>query len=101
MMPKIICGSSVGSIIASCVSVLNKDELLLTQSYDVIWRDKVVEWNGDSPAEIFTSWLEKGALLSVDVLKSFIRNIVEDLTFEEIYQQNGRILNITISDGRF
>lgn len=31
-------------------------------------------------------------------MKNFIRDITQDLTFEEVYKKNGWILNITVTD---
>lgn len=102
LMPKIICGSSVGSLIAAGISVLSHDELELATRFESALRDSIVRWNADSAFETFMQILRKDTpLVCIDTLKHFVRNIVEDLTFKEVYERNGIILNINVSDGRF
>ena len=59
LMPKIICGSSVGSLIAAGLSVLSHDELELATKYESAIRDDIVRWKADSPFETFMQMLKK------------------------------------------
>jgi len=38
------------------------------------------------------------SILSDDQLKSYMRNISQDMTFKEVYEKNGWILNISVTD---
>jgi hypothetical protein len=97
LLPRIICGSSAGSIVAS---------LLGTESYEnvgfLIERDLKL-----GPFEFkhkkfnilrrILRYITRGVLLDVEVLKEFLRENIGDITFQEAYDKTGWILNITVT----
>jgi hypothetical protein len=58
----------------------------------------MVGFNGDTLLDIFKNAVLKKPIGSTDTLKTYIHLITQDLTFLEVYQKNGWILNITVTD---
>jgi len=98
LLPKIISGSSVGSIVAALVATLKDEELpkIFTSgylNYDVFtkrgekgaWKRKLLRL------------ITKGVLMDINLLKEAIRGTIGDITFREAYYRTGRVLNITIA----
>lgn len=99
LLPNVICGSSVGSVIASIICCLNYEE-----QYAYITR-KHEEYDGPFHTKNYNdSFLTKiyklafrGTVHDVEVLKSYIRELLGDITFKEAYIKTGKILNINVS----
>jgi len=36
-------------------------------------------------------------MCNIDQLKNFVRSFTEDLTFKDVYEKNGWILNVTVT----
>jgi predicted acylesterase/phospholipase RssA len=98
LLPKVISGSSVGSIIAAMCCIKNHENFT-----DIF---NVDNWNLEAFAVIsprgsfkrrFLRFLDKGAFLDIKILKRCIRANLGDLTFYEAYTISGRILNITVT----
>lgn len=69
--------------------------------HEVAWRRTIVQWKTDDKLEILNNFFSKNDnLLNADQVKIFARNLMEDLTFLEVYERNGWILNITATDYR-
>ncbi len=90
LLPRVISGSSAGSIIAGTLAAHTDDELqsfiepyyLYTQAFRMApWRE---------------AW-RRGALMDGDYLEECLRQNMGDMTFEEAFERTGRIVNITIS----
>lgn len=100
IMPKVIAGSSAGSIIAAGVGCLKKEELLRRIKYS----DWVIK---DFPN---TSWLlvplflimriitNGGSLLTIEGVRQIMNDSIGDITFMEAFHKTGYILNVTVSD---
>jgi predicted acylesterase/phospholipase RssA len=97
VLPRIICGSSAGSIIAAllCTTPYEKLAELFKREIKMglfSYKDsKYSFWR-----KIFR-YLTRGVLLDVEVLKDFIRENIGDLTFQEAFDLTGWILNITVT----
>ena len=99
LLPNIICGSSVGSVISSVTCCLNYDEI-----YGYITR-KHEEYDGPFHMKnyndgIFTKLYKiimRGSIHSVEVLKVYLREVLGDITFKEAYLKTGKVLNIFVS----
>ena len=98
LLPKIIAGTSAGSIIASAICITT-------------W-DKIPKWfePGSIKYGPFTG-LEKGSILrklkrmfyeghlmDISKLEEFLRENLGEITFEEAYKKTGFILTITVSE---
>lgn len=97
LLPKIICGSSAGSIVAA---------LVCTSRYEDVHRiiDRGLKLGPFEYKDKKYSWLRKlvrfilrGVLFDGEVLKEFLRENLGDFTFQEAYDRTGWILNVTVT----
>jgi predicted acylesterase/phospholipase RssA len=97
LLPRIVCGSSAGSIVAS---------LLCTELYENVPHliDRELKLGPFEYKHKKFSFLRKilrfitrGVLFDVEVLKDFLRANVGDMTFQEAFDKTGWILNITVT----
>jgi len=113
ILPRIICGTATGALIAALVGVHTEDELLdfLTpegidlSAFAVKARRKsatsantVVDPSG-LPAAFFRHvkrFIRDGYFLDVKTLEECVRANVGDSTFEEAHARTKRVLNITV-----
>ncbi|KMT15120.1 hypothetical protein BVRB_3g062380 [Beta vulgaris subsp. vulgaris] len=98
LLPRIIAGSSVGSIMCSVVATRSWPEL---QSF---FEDS---WHSlkffDQIGGIFTivkRVMTQGAVHEIRQLQMLLRNLTSNLTFQEAYDMTGRILGITVCSPR-
>lgn len=98
LMPRIIAGSSVGSIMCSVVATRSWPEL---QSF---FEDS---WHSlqffDQMGGIFTvvkRVMTRGAVHEIRQLQMMLRHLTSNLTFQEAYDMTGRILGITVCSPR-
>ncbi|KAI4300852.1 hypothetical protein L6164_034182 [Bauhinia variegata] len=98
LLPRIIAGSSVGSIMCSVVATRSWPEL---QSF---FEDS---WHSlqffDQMGGIFTvvkRVMTHGALHEIRQLQMMLRHLTSNLTFQEAYDMTGRILGITVCSPR-
>lgn len=90
LLPQVIAGSSVGSIIAAMLGTHTDDELsaMLDPSRHNM---KAWRWLG------MVSGLAGKGFMDQDQLAECIRSNVGEYTFEEAYERTGRSINITVS----
>ncbi|KAM1396724.1 hypothetical protein ACFX2I_014389 [Malus domestica] len=98
LLPRIIAGSSVGSIMCSVVATRSWPEL---QSF---FEDS---WHSlqffDQMGGIFTvvkRVMTRGAVHEIRQLQMMLRHLTSNLTFQEAYDMTGRILGITVCSPR-
>ncbi|KNA16168.1 hypothetical protein SOVF_091360 [Spinacia oleracea] len=98
LLPRIIAGSSVGSIMCSVVATRSWPEL---QSF---FEDS---WHSlkffDQIGGVFTivkRVMTQGAVHEIRQLQMLLRNITSNMTFQEAYDMTGRILGITVCSPR-
>lgn len=105
LLPRVISGSSVGSIMASVVCISSNEELrtLLNtnSSLNLECFDRLNAPN-EHPrlAPIRRKLLrlfKKGVLMDIKILEGCVRSNLGDFTFKEAYEKTGRILNITVA----
>lgn len=98
LLPRIISGSSVGSLIAALVCSKTENELFTffgNEEFDL----NALE-SPDEQGNLFyklNRFLNHGVIYDIEVLKACIRNNVGDVTFQEAYNRTRRVLNITVS----
>lgn len=90
LLPNIISGSSVGSIMASVVATHTQDELeeMLNPEYIFAEAFRMVGWRNT---------LRGKGLLDPAQLELCLERNVKDLTFEEAFERTGRCVNIPVS----
>ncbi|XP_059298140.1 triacylglycerol lipase SDP1-like [Lycium ferocissimum] len=98
LMPRIIAGSSVGSIMCSVVATRSWPEL---QSF---FEDS---WHTLQPFEqmggiftVFRRIMRQGAVHEIRQLQVMLRHLTNNLTFQEAYDMTGRVLGITVCSPR-
>lgn len=73
-MPKIVCGSSAGSLLAAVLCTLKFDELHVLKDHSVNFGRSALGWNVDSLWDNIKAMFQSKPLASTDVLKNFIRD---------------------------
>lgn len=105
LLPRIISGSSSGSIIASILCCHTNEEILelllgIAERKFTIFGNPGNEANS-SRLKVFleriSHFLKFGTFFDISGLQETIYNFVGDLTFREAYNRTGKILNITVS----
>ena len=99
LLPRIISGSSAGSIVCAVLCTRTDDELPQTLR-DFCHGDLAVfepegEENGILPK--LARLLKYGAVFEVDHLVRVMKGLLGDMTFQEAYNRTRRILNICVS----
>ena len=94
MLPRVLAGSSVGSIVASIVATRTDEELRETfaklESFDIGF------FNNSRAVELVHHFLARGALHDMAYLQRKLRQLVGGYTFLEAYERTGRILNVSV-----
>eukprot|EP00056_Hartaetosiga_gracilis_P011364 m.171196 g.171196 ORF g.171196 m.171196 type:complete len:662 (+) comp13495_c2_seq7:157-2142(+) len=101
MLPRIICGSSVGSLIASGICTTPDHELsdILSGRKPILKNNQVLA-RDDHPETAWTRLhrlITEGTLADVTILRDCLQDNLGDITFLEAYRKTGRIFNITIN----
>lgn len=105
LLPRVISGSSAGSIIASILCTHTNEE-----TYDLLKGILTREFNFFGPPlangaegklkallERLSHLLKYGTVFDISGIRDTVYNFVGDLTFREAYNRTGKILNITVS----
>jgi predicted acylesterase/phospholipase RssA len=90
ILPRVITGSSAGSIIAAILATHTDEEMETFYSN----REWAFEW-----VRPFTPYdmMRERSMLDQKILQKSINAVVPDMTFLEAYQHTNRILNISVS----
>jgi predicted acylesterase/phospholipase RssA len=104
LMPKIVCGSSSGAIMASIACTKSEHERTEALKLESIEINMIGEKdNTMSPLVIFLRrlkrFLTKGVVFDIEVLEKAMKQNLGPLTFLESFKKTGYILNISISFG--
>jgi len=98
LLPKVICGTSAGALVAAVVCCKNDDEL------PQIFENGGINFNAfqKRPEKGRTRrrlkrLFEHGVLMDVRILEQALFDNIGNMTFEEAYIKTGRILNITLT----
>ena len=94
LLPKVICGSSMGAIVAGVLAT-HTDEEMLTLF-------EAPEESHFAPVKILSirEMLNKGHLLKPEQLLQCTSTNIPPLSFQEAYERTGRIVNITVSPAK-
>ncbi|XP_022742532.1 triacylglycerol lipase SDP1-like isoform X2 [Durio zibethinus] len=98
LLPRIIAGSSVGSIMCAIVATRSWPEL--QSFFEDTWRSMKFY---DQLGGIFTivgRVMRQGAVHDIRYLQWMLRHLTSNLTFQEAYDMTGRILGITVCSPR-
>lgn len=98
MLPRIIAGSSIGSIFASFICTRKLEELKDMLIPENINLNAFYKKDQDFPLfRKLRRLLYEGYFLDNTVIKEFVRDNIGDVTFQEAYDKTGWILNITVT----
>lgn len=94
LLPSIISGSSMGSIIAAAICTRTDEEL-------ATWfkRPDKIDTAG-LKANPLMDWVKHNSIFNQDSLKQAVGRNVTQETFAEAYERTGRVLNISVSPTR-
>jgi len=95
-MPRVICGASAGSIVASLICTRPYEEMqdLFDPFYVKFDCYKIRE---DNLIGIIARYLKDGVFFDMNHLQNFLKAQYGDLTFKEVYKRFGWNLNISVS----
>ncbi|KXS96151.1 hypothetical protein AC578_2300 [Pseudocercospora eumusae] len=99
LLPRIVCGSSAGSIVGA-VLCTNRKEALLNKLHDLCNGDLKVFQSDDEPqglAGALANILRGEPAFRIENLARVMRELLGDVTFREAYNQTGMVLNIHVS----
>lgn len=96
-LPRIVCGSSAGSIVASMLCTNYYDDIPKALEKGLQKNPFEFKYKRYSFFRRLWRFLNQGVLFDVEVLKNFCRENVGDVTFQEAYDKTGWILNITVT----
>ncbi|XP_021281755.1 triacylglycerol lipase SDP1-like [Herrania umbratica] len=98
LLPRIIAGSSVGSIMCSVVATKSWPEL--QSFFDYSWSSfKFFDQLGGI-FSVVRRVMRQGAVHEIRQLQWMLRHLTSNLTFQEAYDMTGRILGITVCSPR-
>lgn len=98
LMPRIIAGSSVGSIM--CAVVATKSWPELQSFFEDSWHSLQFFDQMGGIFNVFKRVMTQGALHDIRHLQVLLRNLTNNLTFQEAYDMTGRVLGITVCSPR-
>lgn len=98
LLPRVIAGSSVGSIICAIVGTRTEPELLdLLSGRAGALNLSFFPSNESSVSRKVRRLLYEGRLMDIDILSRAVQSNVPNLTFQEAFDRTGRIVNIVVS----
>ncbi|KAL0359593.1 UNVERIFIED_CONTAM: Triacylglycerol lipase SDP1 [Sesamum angustifolium] len=98
LLPRIIAGSSVGSIMCSVVATRSWPEL--QSFFEDSWHSIQFFDQMGGVFTVFKRVMTQGAVHEIRQLQMMLRNLTNNLTFQEAYDMTGRILGITVCSPR-
>lgn len=98
LLPRIIAGSSVGSIMCSIVATRSWPEL--QSFFEDSWHTLQFFDQMGGIFAVFKRVMTQGAVHDIRQLQKMLRHLTNNLTFQEAYDMTGRILGITVCSPR-
>lgn len=99
LFPKIVSGSSCGSIVSSIMCSKTSDEIkeILSSLFDKTFEVFNVETDHDTFYTHLSRFLKYGVWFDSKYLQQTMKTFLGNMTFREAFNKTGRILNITVS----
>ncbi|XP_019187416.1 PREDICTED: triacylglycerol lipase SDP1-like [Ipomoea nil] len=98
LLPRIIAGSSVGSIMCSIVATRSWPEL--QSFFEDSWHSLTFYEQMGGIFTVFKRVMTFGVVHEIRHLQYMLRQLTNNLTFQEAYDMTGRILSITVCSPR-
>ena len=100
LLPRVLAGSSVGSVVASIVATRTSDELRELFHDDATFKSFLPDmtfFSGSSLGESVSNYVRTGALHDIAFFQKRLRAILGDITFQDAYDRSGgRILCVAV-----
>jgi TAG lipase/steryl ester hydrolase/phospholipase A2/LPA acyltransferase len=99
LLPRIISGSSAGSIVCAVLCTKTDDEVPAVLE-EFCYGDLAVfggAESGEGLMQRVARFMKYGSVFDINHLTRIMRNLMGDLTFQEAYNRTRRILNIAVS----
>ncbi len=98
LLPRIICGSSAGALVASFICTRSYEELAsaFENEVDLLFDFVEHEVKGGNPLSQLQYFLKNGHFLKIEALFAQIRQKIGELTFQEAFDKYKWVLNITV-----
>lgn len=97
LLPRIMSGSSAGSIVCALVGCLRPDEMGILWQEGCLRLDAFSRRSSGAFMRRVRRLFSERVLLDVTLLGEVIRDNVGDITFKEAFERTGRIINITVA----
>lgn len=97
LLPKIICGSSAGSIVAAIIGTSRMEDIPKLHERGLKLAPFELNLKDFSFLRKMTRFIFTGEVFDTQVLKEFLRENIGDFTFQEAYDRTGFILNVTVT----
>lgn len=99
LFPKVISGSSCGSIVSSIMCSKDSEEIkkILSHVFDHTFQVFNLENDNDTFYTHLSRLLKYGVWFDSKNLQQTMKEFLGNITFKEAYNKTGRILNITVS----
>lgn len=99
LLPRVLSGSSAGSIVAALVCTRTDIELseLFSSLETQINQLNIDFYSSNSATQIVHHLMVKGVAQDYTVLQERLQRLLGDVTFAEAHERSGRVLNVSIS----
>lgn len=97
LLPRIIAGTSAGSVVAAMVAIHNYEEIPKIFSRGYIRYGPFMGLEKGSITRKIKRLLTKGYFMDIKIFENFLRENLMNYTFQEAFDKTGIILNITVS----
>lgn len=94
LLPRVMAGSSVGSIVAAIIATRTDEEL--KDTFSKLDQFDIGFFKNSKAVDLAFHLINRGTLQNIDFLVNKLRILLGDLTFLEAYERTGRILNVSV-----
>ena len=94
LLPKVLAGSSAGSIV--CAIIATRTDIELSDMFSRIHQFDMNFFNNSSGVELVKHLIKNGSLQDISFMIKRLRALLGELTFLEAFERTGRILNVTV-----
>ena len=92
LLPRIICGASVGALVAATVCTRRIEDI------DSIVKEGNIGFENLRPINnLYKNYFKEKAYFDKEIFQRYLLQTFQDLTFVEVYKQFGWVLNISVS----
>lgn len=103
LLPRIICGSSVGALLSSCIASVPFHDMEKAGLFDmkVVFGKPMLGYVHEDRWQMLFNMITGNLILKRETLAEYVRSWTGDNTFKDLYDKNGWILNVTVTEDGF